>query len=118
MVDNVQSHPSKLLWLIKTIEFFQNCFSWIQFNIVNICWRSARKTVMNYYLPIQTNQIACSGDDTIIELIRSYSLEKYEKEIISNSFGDVLIANSTIDFILSNGSFPSEEQLSFDLFLL
>lgn len=116
VVDNVQSHPSKVLWLIKAVAFFEQYYSDIQFRIVNICWRSARKTVINYYNPEKTVQIACSGDDTIVELIRSYSLDKYEKEIISNSSGDVLIAYSTIEFLLSNGTFPSEKQLAFDLF--
>ena len=112
VVDNVQSYPSKVSWIRDAIQRIIELCPTLKVKAVNICWRSARKTVEKMYAPTPLNRVECDGDDVIIELVRYYTLDKYEREILSNSAGDVLIARSMIDFLLQYKRFPSEKQLS------
>lgn len=116
IIDNVQSHPSKIIWIKKALQFVESVYPHTTFQIVYICWRSALKSISIFYEASGCTGVECTGDDVIIELIRNNGLEKYEQEIIKNSAGDVLIAQSTIEFIHSTLAFPTESQLAQKLF--
>lgn len=112
VIDNVQAHPSKISWIIKALKIIYNVYPNVSFSFVVICWRSARHTVINLLNPIQTKSIECQGDDIIVELIRKKHLDKYEKDILSNSAGDVFVAKNSVEFISENGNFPTENKLA------
>lgn len=112
VIDNVQAYPSKIGWIKLVVDRVKTICTNIDIKVVNICWRSARKTIERMYLPTPVEKIECHGDDIIVELVRAYSLDKYEKEILTNSAGDVLIAKSMLDFLTQHKRFPSERQIS------
>lgn len=112
VIDNLQAYPSKIYWIKNIIDQINKVVNTTKIKVVNVCWRSACRTVEKMYSPTPVKKVECLGDDIIIELVREVSLDKYEKEILSNSAGDVLIARSMMDYILRFKRFPSEKQLS------
>lgn len=112
VIDNVQAYPSKIEWIKSVLDRINETCPSQSIKVVNVCWRSARKTVERMYAPIPVKKLECHGDDVIVELVRCYALDKYEKELLANSAGDVLIAKSMMDFIIKHKRFPSEKQLS------
>lgn len=116
VIDNVQSHPSKIEWIKNAINKIKAMTNETTFIVVNICWRSAKETVAKMYYPQVIRKMECYGDDIIIEFIRENSLEKFEKDILTNSAGDVLVASRIIGYILEYGFCPSETVLSKTIF--
>ena len=112
VIDNLQAYPSKIFWIKNVIDQINKLVNTINIKVVNVCWRSARSIVERIYFPTSIKGVECLGDDVIIELVRMASLDKYEREILSNSAGDVLVAKSMMDYILRFNRFPSEKQLS------
>jgi len=112
ILDNVQAYPSKLNWINSIIQFYNSNLADVNIRLLIISWRSAKRIIKDLYDGFNPIYVNCTGDEIIIELIRKNNLERYEKEIFTNSAGDVFVADSTIKYILKNNSFPSAIQLS------
>lgn len=110
IVDNAQSQPSKLTWLIKALEYIYKKYPQHEFSFVCISWRSAKSTI--FTLLNKNTTIECMGDDIIKELIRVNNLNNQRDIILNNSAGDVLVAKSTINYFVTNNSFPDERSLA------
>lgn len=112
VVDNIQAKPSNISWINPIVEFIKQNNINKHFNVTLICWRTALKYVDALFKNKSIRRFACNGEETIIELIRITNMEKYEKEIISNSAGDIFVAHEMITYIQQNEQFPSERMLS------
>lgn len=111
VIDNVQSYPSKIIWIRKAIDSIRKILPKTSFATINICWRSAKDIVEKMYT-CPTKKFEFNGESIIIEFIRENALEKFEKDILRNSAGDVLVAKHIVEYICKHGVCPSIDLLS------
>ncbi len=112
VVDNAQAAPSKVRLIMSIVRYLNSSQTQTVFRPISISWCSAKNTLINMMLPLQAQAYYCSGNEIISQLIASAHLERYTKEIIANSAGDVFVAHQIVSFIQEKEKFPTFFELS------
>jgi len=87
----------------------------INFCIILLCWPKAQnliKSIAENELGCKISSIVCNGKTQIMEIVHHSGYNQFEEAILTDSRGDVLVANCILEYLIkNNGVYPTSDQL-------
>lgn len=110
VLDNLQVYPFKIKWIKEAIEFIKEINKNVDFQIILISWNFIKNAICDEF-ENEIIDLPFVGEESV-KLLLDGENNKYSEDIISNSKGDIYIANKTLEYISLYKEFPTSRQLS------